>query len=62
MDELKPTKYGSIAYGVDETPQGNLLKIKDVIKALDYILDDDDLMMSIIFTLLHHLEQEDKNE
>jgi len=60
MDELKPAKYGSVNYGAETTPRGNLLKIKDVIKALEYILDDDchSEVMHKLVKLLAYLEEE----
>jgi len=40
--ELNPIRYGVVQSGVSASPVGQLLYLKDVIKALDLIMDDDE--------------------
>ena len=49
---LFPDRYGTISYGVRIHKYGDLLKAKDIVDALNYILDDETQIQARVETLL----------
>lgn len=56
-DLLCPKRYCSIQYGVGEKTDGQLLLSKDIIRTLEYILDDDNKVKYRIKKLLDNLRR-----
>ena len=54
--KLKLTKYTPISHGVQEHPNGYLLQVGAVYEALEYIIDDDELVAERVRTLLDGLK------
>ena len=49
------TRYTSMSCGVTESYSGSLLKISELIEALSFVLDDDDLVRERIEKILSFL-------
>jgi len=51
-------RYASVAYGIRSAENGNLVKVQDIVAALEYILDSDEFVQARAETLLLSLRKE----
>lgn len=54
-EPLNPTKYGIRAYGVAPSPNGDLLYVEDVLRAIENMLDDDRETVTRLLEFREHL-------